>query len=546
MLPQQPVQPPLSSNSTTAQLVSHEKSSPSPSTFSLNVLMGIMGGVGKRFLPDPISISSDGASEAAVSPPPAPMPVVSLSSSQDGNGALNTNISIISPLTKISTEIIQGNFQYIIILSSCGDESVVNFLSSILVELRDSLKDKPDETICNVIHTLIQSLIYSPFKPYRVEVFKTIGPLSKNLSSKNKEDIYLRYKETLKSLLDASLRDEQMILSPYFCMFLSKLVDGLSNKSKRDFMEAMPIPIFIELMEKAHSKINTIKEADILRAQAAQILVHVAKHSFEALCEIKAKGGLAIMLEVCKLGQVFSHINVDQKDLIIGEFLGAGALARVNQATWQGKQVAVKIFNEGSFSFRLEDFLKEVAIMGLFSHPNLLRLEGACIIPRQREMSTFMIVTELMHKGTLWDNIKKHHPLSFNTIIRHSLSIARGLAYLHSLDLIHRDIKATNILIDENDVAKVGDFGLSRIVDTMNMTSFAGTPKWEAPECLAGEGYTSAADVYSFGITLYEMVTGEEPYPEIQTIVDLVRNVYEKVLRQTQPLKNRELQRLIK
>jgi len=241
-------------------------------------------------------------------------------------------------------------------------------------------------------------------------------------------------------------------------------------------------------------------------------------------------------LEFAKLGHIRVHNNISEVEVVLGPTLGAGTFAQVKQATWNGKQVAVKIFNENTYSFRLEDFMKEVVIMSLVKHNNLLKLLGACIVPR-KENSTYMLVTELMHKGTLMHVIKSNGgPLPLNFILKYSLAVAQGLAHLHSLDMIHRDIKATNILVDENDIAKVGDLGLSR-VNNLYMTGMTGTPKWEAPECLSSSLYTKSADVYSYGVVLGEMVTGEEPFPEIREMCELKKAVCDQKQRPKLPAK---------
>lgn len=323
-------------------------------------------------------------------------------------------------------------------------------------------------------------------------------------------------------------REDVFVFSTAYCGFLAQLYKGLSREYKNEFVEIFPVSNFVDLLERSNK--SKVAGSETLRAQSAQVLINLSVHSEKNLIEAKKRNALGLILDICKLGQIFAHQQIEEHELQIMEFLGSGALARVNRALYNGREVAVKIFNEGSYSFRLEDFLKEVAIMGLMSHPNLLKLEGACIIPRSGE-STFMIATELMHKGTLWDVIKKSHPLPPHSIIKYALSVAYGLAYLHSFDMIHRDIKAANILVDRDDNAKVGDFGLSRVISTMNMTAVAGTPKWESPEILAGEPYTSASDVYSYGMMLFELVSGEEPFAEVQTIVELVKTVYEKKLK---------------
>ncbi|EGG25178.1 MORN repeat-containing protein [Cavenderia fasciculata] len=504
------------------------------STSFLNGFMGMV--LGKRNYTSEPSTSS---SSSSVTPTPTSLSSSSSSSSststtepnganQSGNTTTTTSqedsVIILSPLHKISKEIIHGNYQHIILLSSCGDELLVTFLGSILAETRSNLKDKSDESTQHLVNILLKSAVCCQFKSYRTEVFKSIAQLSKicivsktNQKKKNihkylflliliyffldkeKDELFQQYKDNLKIFMDISLKDDAYTFSPNFCLFLTNIYPSLSTQSKREFSDLFPLQNFIEMLDKSNNCTKANRpSAESLRIQSAQILIYLAKYSYENLVELKNKGSLSHILEICKHGAVFSHIKIEESDLVIGEFLGAGALARVNRGLWNGKEVAIKIFSEVSFTFRLEDFLKEVAIMGLIQHPNLLKLEGACIIPRSVD-SIFMIVTEIMHKGTLWDVVKKNHPLSLQLVIKYAVSVAKGLAYLHSIDIIHRDIKAANILIDKYDNAKVGDFGLSRVTQ-LNMTAVAGTPKWEAPECLAGDLYTSAADVYSFDI----------------------------------------------
>eukprot|EP01132_Coremiostelium_polycephalum_P005280 gene5280-6573_t len=547
---------------------------PPPPSSTISAINSFVSMVWSSYTSSP---STSTSSTKKTTPPPTPTPIppslaspsyLSLNISQtfEPSDISPSPFSFISPLNKIPEEIQSGNYQLIYPIASSGDEILITILTNCIIELRNTVfsvkpptnnETKLKQLAPSVHKTLFDILLHSTqlcqIESYCSEVFKTIANTVKNYPEKEKDTLFNRFKDFFKSyLLEKCIKvldydpQQQQLQKPFgkqipiaddilyqhhsFLSFLANLYPGLSVRVKKEFVNTMPIQLFIDLMEKSGK--GPSQQAQLFKSQSAQVLINLSLSSFDHLIEIKSKGGLATILELCKRGQVFAHNRVEESELKIEEFLGAGALAKVHRGFWNGKEVAIKIFTEGSFSFRLEDFLKEVAIMALINHPNLLKLEGACILPRNSSESTFMIVTELMHKGTLWDVIKKNHPLSFPAIIKYALSVAYGLSYLHSLDLIHRDIKASNILVDKDDNTKVGDFGLSRIVSNFNMTAVAGTPKWESPECLAGDSsYTSAADVYSYGMLLYELVTGEEPYPEIQSIVDLVRTVYEKKLK---------------
>uniref|UniRef100_A0A6B2LMR1 Protein kinase domain-containing protein n=1 Tax=Arcella intermedia TaxID=1963864 RepID=A0A6B2LMR1_9EUKA len=107
------------------------------------------------------------------------------------------------------------------------------------------------------------------------------------------------------------------------------------------------------------------------------------------------------------------------------------------------------------------------------------------------------------------------------------------MKYIHNVEIIHRDLKADNVLINKDDIAKVADLGLAREIDIDNgMTLMAGTPKWEAPEVLAAKkgkrNYSKGADVYSYGMVLYEMVAGEDPFVDVHDLFELKKLVCDR------------------
>ncbi|KAK6157079.1 hypothetical protein DH2020_011327 [Rehmannia glutinosa] len=159
------------------------------------------------------------------------------------------------------------------------------------------------------------------------------------------------------------------------------------------------------------------------------------------------------------------------------------------------------------------EFVNEIGMISALQHPHLVKLYGCCI-----EGNQLLLVYEYMENNSLARALfgPEEHQLQLDWPTRHKIciGIARGLAYLHEesrLKIVHRDIKATNVLLDENLVPKISDFGLAKLDEDDNThisTSVAGTFGYMAPE-YAMRGYlTDKADVYSFGVVVLEVVSG--------------------------------------
>ncbi|KAK9119440.1 hypothetical protein Scep_017533 [Stephania cephalantha] len=161
-------------------------------------------------------------------------------------------------------------------------------------------------------------------------------------------------------------------------------------------------------------------------------------------------------------------------------------------------------------------FERELEILGSIKHINLVNLRGYCQLP-----SAKLLIYDYMGYGSLDDilheNVQEQQPLNWNVRLRIALGSARGLAYLHHdccPRIVHRDIKSSNILLDENLEPRVSDFGLAKLLideEAHVTTVVAGTFGYLAPEYLQSGRATEKSDVYSFGVLLLELVTGKRP-----------------------------------
>eukprot|EP01105_Mastigella_eilhardi_P017082 TRINITY_DN3924_c0_g1_i1.p1 TRINITY_DN3924_c0_g1~~TRINITY_DN3924_c0_g1_i1.p1 ORF type:complete len:722 (+),score=180.43 TRINITY_DN3924_c0_g1_i1:2032-4197(+) len=195
---------------------------------------------------------------------------------------------------------------------------------------------------------------------------------------------------------------------------------------------------------------------------------------------------------------------------LVGDRIGVGNFGEVFKGVWRGQTVAVKRMLQQNIDtitpkhFMLQ--LKEINILSGLRHPNILFFMCACIEP-----PNVCVVTEWMEKGSLKDIIVQES-LTWAQMKHVAVSVAHGVTFLHESGIIHRDIKSSNVLIGKSWEVKIADFGLSRIKDYNKMMSLCGTPAWTAPEVLLRSAYSEKADVYSFGIMMWELITSKRPF----------------------------------
>uniref|UniRef100_A0A8C6LIN7 receptor protein-tyrosine kinase n=1 Tax=Nothobranchius furzeri TaxID=105023 RepID=A0A8C6LIN7_NOTFU len=214
--------------------------------------------------------------------------------------------------------------------------------------------------------------------------------------------------------------------------------------------------------------------------------------------------------------------EIDASNIRIERVIGAGEFGEVcsGRLRVQGKReiyVAIKSLKAGYSDKQRRDFLSEASIMGQFDHPNIIRLEGVVT-----KCKPVMIITEFMENGSL-DTFLKKHDGQFTVIqlVGMLRGIASGMKYLSDMSYVHRDLAARNILVNSNLVCKVSDFGLSRVLEDDPEAAYTTRGgkipiRWTAPEAIAYRKFTSASDVWSYGIVMWEVVSyGERPYWEM-------------------------------
>ncbi|XP_038717264.1 serine/threonine-protein kinase STY13-like [Tripterygium wilfordii] len=230
--------------------------------------------------------------------------------------------------------------------------------------------------------------------------------------------------------------------------------------------------------------------------------------------------------------------EIDPAKLIVKTVIARGTFGTVHRGVYGGQDVAVKLLDWGEEGHRSEAelaslrtaFTQEVAVWHKLDHPNVTKFIGATMGSSDLHIQTenghvgmpsnmCWVVVEYCPGSALKSYLIKNRrkKLAFKVVVQLALDLARGLSYLHSKKIVHRDVKTENILLDKQRNVKMADFGVARLEasNPHDMTGETGTLGYMAPEVLNGNPYNRKCDVYSFGICLWEIYCCDMPYPDL-------------------------------
>uniref|UniRef100_A0A1I7VVI0 Tyrosine-protein kinase n=1 Tax=Loa loa TaxID=7209 RepID=A0A1I7VVI0_LOALO len=276
----------------------------------------------------------------------------------------------------------------------------------------------------------------------------------------------------------------------------------------------------------------------IIKKTRPKHLYYVYRYAFKTISDLIAyhsrmkkplnNGNIYIVKGIARSDWQLAHEQIERN-----RKLGEGAFGEV----WEGTlnlgvfrgcvPVAIKTLHSGSISTdeRIK-FLREANLMLKLSHPNIIKFYGVATLK-----DPIMIVMEFASGGSLLARVQNSkRPPTDADKLRYCAGAASGLAYLETVQIIHRDIAARNCLLNADDEVKLSDFGLSLLGIKYRERTMKNVPvRWLSPETLKYGCFSSKTDVWSFGITVWEIYSGgQEPYTEIQDNKELRRGVIEQ------------------
>ncbi len=245
---------------------------------------------------------------------------------------------------------------------------------------------------------------------------------------------------------------------------------------------------------------------------------------------------------------------INYYDLIFDKKITQGGFGKIYLGRWRDRVVVIKALEgkefEANKSQNIEELIREIEIMNRLRDRNVVQIYGASV-----EKERPCLVMEYMEQGALSSVLANKTNITPEQQVDIALDIAFGLRFIHSQGVLHRDLKSANILVDKNFQAKLADFGLAKInTDSVSPTHKSSQAiSWMPPECLRHDGvYTTASDIYSYGVILWELMTGKLPLEDCKdnmksiltrvnsgerdAIPDSVPSVYQQLIKKCQQI----------
>ncbi|XP_020266776.1 uncharacterized protein LOC109842290, partial [Asparagus officinalis] len=319
---------------------------------------------------------------------------------------------------------------------------------------------------------------------------------------------------------NANVDNERWVTSPECLTYLPKLIASVKNvalegaeevKAKaeanpEDKKEPSPNELGAGVSKNGQAELEAETDGDIEKKDISKIEPTTAE------AEALAQG-----LQTIK--------NDDLEEI---RELGSGTYGSVYHGKWKGSDVAIKRIKASCFNGKpsererlIADFWKEALTLSSLHHPNVVSFYG---VVRDGPDGSLATVTEFMVNGSLKQFLQKKDSRTIDRRKRLIIAMdaAFGMEYLHGKNIVHFDLKCENLLVNMRDpqrpICKIGDLGLSKVKQrTLVSGGVRGTLPWMAPELLSGKNImvTEKVDVYSFGIVMWELLTGEEPYGDM-------------------------------
>src|SRR3712207_6781281 len=232
------------------------------------------------------------------------------------------------------------------------------------------------------------------------------------------------------------------------------------------------------------------------------------------------------------IGRVSTYVGTSLSGRYrLDQQIGTGGMSTVYRAfdTVLERQVAVKLMHRDMAGHpdQLERFRREARAVAQLNHPHIVQ-----VIDAGEDDGMPYIVFEYVEGETLKDRIRRFGRLEVPESLAYAIEITRALAVAHDRGIVHRDVKPQNVLVDEEGQAKVTDFGIARTLDQEGLTAdgrVLGTTDYVSPEQALGHAVTGQSDIYSLGIVLFEMLTGDVPFRGENQVAVAMKHVREEL-----------------